>query len=239
MTFDKSKPPLRASRRRFVQGLVSGGVLASLGFARTPSEANSGMRAKPRPAATPPETRPCTKRRREARTRGSALSNVMLQLVVSPLAMSIVNEMRAHRARRCNADHGSCRPIRRSVVSAAASRSAERREERASETRARPASQARPASRARAHRTRACTRTSGRRTRNRHRGPRASRAASPCRDRRNARAVHPHARSPASTRRPASRRRTRSPRSVRSRARIRARARPASARCVAERARSW
>ncbi len=34
MTFDKAKPPLRASRRGFVQGLVSGGVLASLGFAR-------------------------------------------------------------------------------------------------------------------------------------------------------------------------------------------------------------
>jgi CopA family copper-resistance protein len=42
MTFDKAKPPFRASRRRFVQGVVSGGVLAGLGLARTPLLASEG-----------------------------------------------------------------------------------------------------------------------------------------------------------------------------------------------------
>jgi CopA family copper-resistance protein len=44
MTFDKAKPPVRASRRRFVQGLVSGGVLAGLDLARTPLFASEGVR---------------------------------------------------------------------------------------------------------------------------------------------------------------------------------------------------
>ena len=45
MTFDKADPRVRASRRRFVQGLVSGGVAAGLGFARMPLFASEGVRA--------------------------------------------------------------------------------------------------------------------------------------------------------------------------------------------------
>lgn len=45
MTFDKAKAPLCASRRRFVQGVLSGGVLASAGFARTSAFATERERA--------------------------------------------------------------------------------------------------------------------------------------------------------------------------------------------------
>src|SRR5690348_6143505 len=44
MTFDKVISPFRVSRRRFVQGLVSGSVVAGLGFARTPLLASDGGR---------------------------------------------------------------------------------------------------------------------------------------------------------------------------------------------------
>jgi len=44
MTYDRANPPFRISRRRFVQGVVAGGVVAGLGFERTSSFAAEGVR---------------------------------------------------------------------------------------------------------------------------------------------------------------------------------------------------
>jgi len=135
----------------------------------------------------------------------------------------------------------------RSVVSAAASRSRRRHAAERSRRCASTASTPRTASRERARRTRACTRRPCRSTGNRRRGRdvrRAKHGKRPHRDRCSARVI---AREPiASLLRPASRapttasrRPSRSSRPAVARARRRACARPASARCVADRAGSW
>ncbi len=128
------------------------------------SVANAGKRAKPNPAATPPSASPCTKRRRDGRNGAWASWKFHRKLSRSRERIAPRTELRKKRTRRASraASADRTRPdarrIRRSVVSADAPRSPNRRAEATRRRSVSKASPARAPQRCQARRRRARTR---------------------------------------------------------------------------------